>query len=163
MIAGDFDQAIEAGLLAAKGSSLRRIYLSQSMRPAIWSRNLGRMREIADLLDAAADNGRDAQASRIASRAAIAALEGRTDEAVGGYRQALVTFRSMDADLLVAGHDIDLVTVIGPDHSAAVEAAAEARPILERIQARAYLAQLDAALAGSPTRTSPVPESAAVH
>ncbi len=163
MIARDFDQAVDAGLLAAKDSSLRRVYLSQSMRPAIWSRNLERMREVADLLDAAPDNGLDAHASRIASRAAIAALEGRTDEAVARYRQALATFRSMDADLLVAGHDIDLVTVIGPHHPGAHEAAAEARPILERVHARAYLKQLDAAMAGSPPEPSHVPESAAAR
>ncbi len=150
-MAGDYALAIDQGLLAAKDAALRRIYLSLTMRPALWGRDLARARQVADLLDATVETGADVTASRIASRAGIAALEGRIEEALAGYRQALSVFRSIHADWLLAGHEIDLVMVVGGEHPAAREAAAEARPILERIKARAWLEVLDAALASRPS------------
>ena len=150
-IAGDYALAIDQGLLAAKDTALRRIYLSLTMRPALWGRDLARARQVADQLDATVETGADVTASRLASRAGIAALEGRIDEALAGYRQSLSVFRSIHADWLVAGHELDLIMVVGGDHPAAREAAAEARPILERIKARAWLEVLDAAMARQAT------------
>ena len=146
--ASDYPLAIDEGLRAAEDSALRRVYLSLTMHPVLWSRNLARAREVADLLDATLDTGIDAAASRIASRAGIAALEGRTDEAIGGYRTAVQVFRSMSADFLAACHQLDMVVLLGPDQPAVREAAAEARLVFERINARAFLERLDAALAG---------------
>ncbi len=155
--AGDYEQAIDEGLLAAEDSALRRIYLSTSMRPALWGRDLARGREIASLLDADPATGIDVTASRAAAHAGIAALEGRTDEAVNGFRQAFAGFRTMGATYLLASYQLDMVVVLGPDHPAAREAAAEARPILERIKARFWLEILDAALASGPVPTAAPP------
>ena len=163
---GDYALAIDEGLIAAEDAALSRIYLSLSMRPALWSGDLGRARAIADRLDAAIETGGDVTASRAASRAGIAALEGRVDEAVAGYRQAFQYFRSNGDAFLLAGIELDLVILLGPAHPAAREAAAEARPILERIKARSYLARLDAGLEASEpgrkpaARTSLVSETA---
>ncbi len=143
----DYATAIDESLSAADDPALRRIYLSLAIRPALWSRDMARAREVSALLDATVETGTDAAASRIATHAGLAALEGRTDEAIAGYRQAFQMFRSMGADYLVAGHQLDLVILVGPTHEAAREAAAEARPTFERIKARAYLERLDAALA----------------
>jgi class 3 adenylate cyclase/tetratricopeptide (TPR) repeat protein len=155
LMATDYALAIDEGLLAAEDSALSRIYLSLTMRPALWGRDLARAREIADRLDAAVETGGDVTASRTASRAGIAALEGRIDEAVGGYRQAFQYFRSNGDAFLLAGIELDLVMLLGSAHPAAREAAAEARPIFERIQARAYLERLDAALEPPPTNRKP--------
>jgi hypothetical protein len=128
------------------------------MRPALWGRDLARARQIADLLDAEVVTGGDITASRVAARAGIAALEGRVDEAIAGYRQAFLYFRSIGAAYLLASHELDLVLLVGAEHPAALEAEAEARPILERIGARPWLELLDAALAAnaavSPSATS---------
>ena len=56
-------------------------------------------------------------------------------------------FRSIGADFLMACHELDMVVLIGASQPAVREAAAEARPIFERIKARAYLERLDGALA----------------
>jgi len=142
----DYRLAIDEGLRAAEDSALRRVYLSLTMRPALWSGDLAKAREIADLLDATLDSGVDAAASRMAARAGIAALEGRIDEAIGRYRTVFEMFRSIAADFLMASHELDMVVLIGPGQPAVREAAAEARPIFERITARAYLERLDTAL-----------------
>ena len=61
----------------------------------------------------------------------------------------------MKAPYLAASFQLDMV-VLMPDHPAAREAAAEARPILERIRARAWLKVLDDALAaGGEAATAP--------
>lgn len=127
------------------------------MRPALWGRDLARGREIASLLDADPATGIDVTASRAAAHAGIAALEGRTDEAVNGFRQAFAGFRTMGATYLLASYQLDMVVVLGPDHPAAREAAAEARPILEQIKARFWLEILDAALASGPVPTAAPP------
>jgi tetratricopeptide (TPR) repeat protein len=162
LIDGDYGLSIDEALLAAEDSALRRIYLSGAMRPALWARDLDRARYISSLLDAVPATGIDVDSSRAAGRAGVAALEGRIDEAVSGYREAFEGFRLMNAPYLAASFQLDMV-VLMPDHPAAREAAAEARPILERIKARAWLKVLDDALAGSSTRASDVPESAAVR
>ena len=45
---------------------------------------------------------------------------------------------------------IDMVAVLGPDDPDALRAAAEARPILEGLGARPFLARLESLLASSP-------------
>ncbi len=148
LMMADYALAIDEGLIAATDSALSRIYLTLTMRPALWGRHLARAREIADRLDAAVETGGDVTASRIASRAGISALEGRIDDAVAGYRQAFNWFRSNGDHFLLAGIELDMIVVIGANQPAAREAAAEARPILERIKARAWLEVIAAAVAG---------------
>ena len=121
------------------------------MRPALWSRDLERAHHIADLLDGHVSSGFDTATDRIAARAGIAALEGRTDEAIAGYREALTRYRSVGSEFEVARIGLDFVTLVGPDHPATREAAGGSRAIFERVRARPYLERLDAATArGAP-------------
>ncbi|HSV91736.1 MAG TPA: hypothetical protein VLH81_01620, partial [Desulfobacterales bacterium] len=146
--AGDYarscDEAIEA---ADVDEQLSDAYLAEAMRPALWGRDLPRARRVADRLDADPSTRLSTAADRIAARAGIAALEGRRDEAVAGYREALSRKRALGADWSVALTALDFVIMVGADHPAAREAAGEARTIFERVRARAYLERLDAALA----------------
>ena len=87
-------------------------------------------------------------AARLSARAAVAALEGRTDDAISGFREALARFRSVGEGFDVATTALDFVILVGADHPATREAAAEARAIFDRGRARPYLERLDAALSG---------------
>jgi hypothetical protein len=55
--------------------------------------------------------------------------------------------RSIGADLNAARLSLDFILLVGANHPATREAAAEARAIFERVKARPYLERLDAATA----------------
>jgi hypothetical protein len=135
--AGDFGLACEEALGAAEAEPGVPFYLAWAMRPALWGRDLARARQVADRLDAAPSTELDVAAYRLAGRAGIAALEGRVDDAITGYREALSRLRSGGSDFEVAR--------------------TSARAIFVRVRARPYLEGLDAALAG-PTRAATAAE-----
>jgi len=159
--AGDFasscDEAVEA---ARADDELSPVYLSYAMRAALWAGNPERARQLADELDANPTTGGRIAADRIAARAGVAALEGRTDEAVAGYREALARHRTMRADMILAQTALDFVLLVGTSHSAVRDAAEEARAIFERVRARPYLERLDAAMASRPPLAGVVGERA---
>jgi len=144
---GDYRLAGDEALGAAEDDNVSALYLAFALRAAAWSGDVERTREIADLLDANRASDRFVKADRIAARAAIAALEGRIDEAVAGFRDALARHRAVGADYWTALRALDFVLLVGADHPATREAAAEARGILERVGARPYLAKLEQAMA----------------
>jgi class 3 adenylate cyclase/tetratricopeptide (TPR) repeat protein len=145
----DFAVACDEALVAARDDALASIYLALAVRPALWGSDLARAREVARLLDADPRSGSTVTANRIAARAGIAALEGRRDEAVAGFREALTRCRDLGLDFDVARLSLDFVLLVGADHPATREAAAEAHAIFERVGARPYLERLDAAMASS--------------
>ena len=160
--AGDFAVACDEALVAARDDALASIYLALAMRPALWGGDLARAREVARLLEADPRTGIAVTANRMAARAGIAALEGRREEAVAGYRAALASYRDLEQDFDVARLGLDFVLLVGADHPATREAAAEARAIFERVGARPYLERLDTATTGrarvapaAPAVTSP--------
>jgi hypothetical protein len=146
--AGDFGLACDEAVSAAEADPGVTVYLALAMRPALWGRDLARARQVADRLDADPSTELGVAAYRVAARAGIAALEGRTDDAITGFREALSRLRSEGSDFEVARISLDFVLLVGADHPATREAAAEARAIFERVRARPYLERLDAAVAG---------------
>jgi len=148
--AGDYAAAWDEAMLATADEEIAAFYLVDAMRAALWGGDLERAREAARRLEAIPQTGIGIAAGRIAARAGIAALEGRLDEAITSYRDALSRYRSIGADLNVAQLALDFVIVVGGDHAATREAAAEARAIFERVKARPFLERLDAAMARSP-------------
>ena len=89
--------------------------------------DLARAREVTRRLEATRRSG---SASRpIGSRPGPASprSKGRLDEAIAGYRDALSRHRSIGAALDLARIALDFVLVVGADHPATREAAAEAR------------------------------------
>jgi hypothetical protein len=80
--------------------------------------------------------------------AGIAALEGRTADAVAGYREALRRFRELRSDFDHALCALEFALFV-PHESEAHEAGEEARRIFERLGARPMLERL--ATAGSGT------------
>ncbi|HEX7472266.1 MAG TPA: hypothetical protein VF323_04235, partial [Candidatus Limnocylindrales bacterium] len=143
---GDYAVAVDESLLATEDEELAPYFLEDAMRATLWGRDLTRAREVADRLESDRSTGLQIDTARLAARAGIAALEGRIDDAIAGYREAMSRQRSVGADFVVASTALDFVRLVGGDHAATREAAAEARPIFKRVKARPYLERLDAAL-----------------
>jgi hypothetical protein len=92
-------------------------------------------------------HGRVVDASRQTIEAGIAALEGRTAEAVSLYAEAARQLRDLGLPLLVALGDLDLLATLGPG-AARAAAEEEARDIVAKLGAIALLPRLDALAAG---------------
>ena len=148
LLAGSHAEACREFLLNAKEPYVSFL-LARAMRAALWGGDIVTAREIADRLDAHPSPGSNISAARIAARAGIAALEGRPDEALAGYRDALSRYRAMGLAFELACADLDLVVLMGLDQPATREPAAEARAIFERVGARPYLERLEAAVGAS--------------
>ena len=93
----------------------------------------------------------------VAAQVGIAALEGRVDDAIAGYREAFDQLAAIHMDWLLALLGFEFMSLVGGDHPATREAAARSRAIFERVNAQPWLAKLDALTAprvGAPPRTS---------
>jgi class 3 adenylate cyclase/tetratricopeptide (TPR) repeat protein len=154
LLAGEHAEACRELLAAAVEPNIGEIFLVRAMRAALWGRDVVTAREIADRLDAHPSSLTSITAARIAARAGIATLEGRLDEAVAGYRDALGRYRAAGEDFELACAGLDFVLLVGGDHPSTREAATEARTIFERAGARPYLERLEAATA-TPAQSLP--------
>jgi tetratricopeptide (TPR) repeat protein len=86
---------------------------------------------------------------RLSLRSSLAALDGRRDEAVAGYREAIRLSRELDDPLGLAETLLDAIITLGPTDPESAGFASEARLVYERRGARAMLSRLDEALAVS--------------
>jgi class 3 adenylate cyclase/predicted ATPase len=144
---GRYDAAFEAAMEAVDiepgfiglGSDL-------AYQAAAGSRDLDRLRSIAARRAELAPLGRLSEIHDRTVEAAIAALEGRTSDAVRGYRDVLRQWRDMEQLFFVAQRGLDLVTVVGPEEPEARAAGEEARAIFGRLGAKPAVARLDALL-----------------
>ncbi len=123
--------------------------LGLAARAALWAHDAARLREMVGRLEADPEVLTDARSHLMAGRAAVAALDGRQAEAVAGYRDLFRRERDFGNDFEVALFAIDAVIALGPDEPEAKRAADEARPILERLRAKPYLAKLDEVMASA--------------
>jgi class 3 adenylate cyclase/tetratricopeptide (TPR) repeat protein len=160
VLAGDDRTAILEHRRWAAGSAAQRQYaLAEASFAAFRLGDVEELRRLAGELDGLP--GADLptfRAERLRTRAWLAALEGREDEAVVGLHHVLETYRDLGYDLFVARTILDSIRVLGADvlGSALV---AEARAIFERVGATPYLAWLDAAVGGAPVKSAPRPTS----
>jgi class 3 adenylate cyclase/tetratricopeptide (TPR) repeat protein len=133
---------------AAELGGLASIYLSEAIRPALWGRDLDAARRIAERLDRTPDARETApSAERAAAWAGVAALEGRREEALAGYRDAVRRLRAIGYDFEVARVQLDAALLLGVEAPELRAGADEARAVFERVRARPYLERLDAAIA----------------
>jgi class 3 adenylate cyclase/tetratricopeptide (TPR) repeat protein len=130
-------------------SAWTSVSLPLALRAALWMKDLERARATARRLDDFPGSGSTVQVDRAAAAAGIAALEGRSSDAVAGYLDVLAQWEALGLHFDSARAALDFVLLVGPEIPEARTAAAEARPIFERLGARPYLERLDAALARS--------------
>ena len=149
MLGGDYATATDEGILAAVGLASESFFLPSALRAAVWGGDVARAREAHTRIDANPSTDPGVAAHRVAMRAGVAALEGRVDDAIAAYREAMARHRSIGSDLAVAQAALDLVRLVGGNHPAARDAAVEARGIFERVGAQRYLDLLAAAVAGT--------------
>ena len=122
-----------------------------ALRVAMAGRDPEHIRDAQALHTSLPGSGALSVATRRLSEAALAAVEGRTDEARAGMVQAHAELERLGLQLDAAVAAVGAVGLL-PDDPEIRRMAAAARPVLERLGARPLLAQLDAALGSS---TSP--------
>jgi len=153
MVRGDYVAAHEAMVRAAEFTPLAGYFLLEAVRAALWLGDGALARTSADRLDARPDaHAALARAGRRACRAGIAALEGRREDAVAGYREAFEAYRGFGYDFALAQLQLDFIRLLGADAPGAQAAATEAREVFTRVGAAPYLELLDATLARSDGR-----------
>ena len=79
-------------------------------------------------------------------RAGLAALDGRTAEALAGYRDALRRWRDLGLPWDEALAGVDMAMLLDPADPDVAEAITSSRAVLERLGARPFLARLDQVL-----------------
>ncbi|MFI5261239.1 MAG: adenylate/guanylate cyclase domain-containing protein [Candidatus Limnocylindrales bacterium] len=84
------------------------------------------------------------EAGRVAIRAGLAALEGRSSEAVHLYGEALRAFRDLGLVFDEANLALEMATVLDPTTPEVAAAVESGRQILTHLRARAFLDQLEA-------------------
>jgi len=151
LISGDLDTAYRRAIDAYDlHTQSPEVPTGIALHPAIWSRDLDRIRAVAKLAHDLSATGPLTRTIVDDADAAVAALEGRTAEAVAGFRAARTTLLRLEQAFTAARYVVDAAMVL-PDDPEVRAWAEDARSTLERLRARPYLARLDQALAlGSP-------------
>jgi hypothetical protein len=129
--AGAYAEAVAgSGVPGAAG-----MFLSVALNAAAWGRLLSESRDL--VMRADRDLGArslDAEETA-AAHAGLEILEDRVESGAAAYRRAIALARDRGALLLAAEFSLNLVVLVGPTHSAAREAVAEARPIFDSLGA----------------------------
>ncbi len=116
-------------------------------RSAVRLGDAARARVALDALDASGPRGAAGAVHRDVLAAGVATLEGRWREGAAAFNDAWRRYRELRMDVALAASALDCLAVAPPGDPLAEVAARDARPILEREGATAYLAQLDRLLA----------------
>jgi tetratricopeptide (TPR) repeat protein len=114
-------------------------------RGASWMRDAQAAREALSRLESVPIHGPQMDASRAAMRAGVAALEGRADEAIALFREALRLWNELGLEWEYALTALDMVLLVGvTDHEgrAAIEAA---RATFSRLDAKPFLSRMEEA------------------
>jgi tetratricopeptide (TPR) repeat protein len=127
-------------------------------RLSIWLRDVESVAQILD--DHRQVPGAMARITELELRGGLAALEGRSREAINLFREALAQWRERGIRFDLALAALTMVYALGTEHPEAREAAAEAREIFTQLGATPLLALLDAAETGMPRPSKPSPSAA---
>ncbi|MFL5673516.1 MAG: adenylate/guanylate cyclase domain-containing protein [Chloroflexota bacterium] len=149
LIEGRLDDArrfATAGFSMVGGRPSRR---ALAARAAIWAHDVVGARDDLAAIDDTGVHGPAVEARRATIRGGIAALEGRSGEAIALYRTARDGFRELGLPWEEALVGIDMATVLGPSEPDVVAAASRTREILTGLGARPVLELLEAALAAA--------------
>jgi len=129
-------------------------------RCALHAGDLDLARDVAATLEPPLGGATDADLAAL--RAGIAAGDGRTDEALAGYRTALASYRELGLRFDVAMTGLDMAALVGPDVAAVRVAAAEALEIFRELEAAPMVARLERLLASGRAAPATAPATAPV-
>jgi hypothetical protein len=152
---GRFEEAYATALERARLSRVNAPFsYPVAARAALWLGDSGRARQALDALLETRAHGPAITYHRATIEAGVAALEGRTADALVGYRAAIAGWREARLPVLEALTAIDMATLLDRSDPAVQAAAEAARATLTRLRARPLLERLDAALAARPVSTA---------
>ena len=109
-------------------------------------RDLNAARDALRGLESVPIHGPNMEASRLTVRAGIAALEGRHDEALGAYREALRLWRDLGLVWDEAQCGLDVAMLMGIQDDEVLATVERTRNLLTQLGARPFLARLEAVL-----------------
>jgi tetratricopeptide (TPR) repeat protein len=153
--AGELSEARAARHRAAESFGEPGALSNYGARAALWSRDLAGARDDLATFDGTGLRGTVVEADRLTTRAGIATLEGRPDDALSLYREALRAWRALGLAWDEALCGIDMATLLDPADPEVRAAAESAREILVRLEAAPFIARLDVAMARVPDENSP--------
>ncbi len=141
---GDFPEARRQARITSEASALNApLFCLIAARAAVWDRDpTEAARDLADL-EATGARGAAMEIGRTTTLAAIAALEGRPDDARAGFREAIRGWRTLGLDWDEALTAIDMATVLDPADADVQEAVQRARLVFDRLGAVPMLRRLD--------------------
>ena len=130
---------------------------ARAARAALWGADAPAAAADLAVLDATGFHGPAIEADRMTIRAGLAALDGRTADALGLYRDATRSWRDLGLAWDEAMAGIDMATLLDPVHPEVRAAAERSRGILVRLGAVPFVERLDAALSrdSTPYQMSP--------
>ncbi|HLX35836.1 MAG TPA: adenylate/guanylate cyclase domain-containing protein [Candidatus Limnocylindrales bacterium] len=134
--------------------------LPKAARAWLWAGNRAEMERVARQFVDLRAHGPASAASVTTMRAATAGLDGRRDESLALYADALAKWSAAGLPIDRAMAAIDMIFVLGPDEAAARTAAEEARATFEELRAEKLIAILDRALAGGSVGPTEAPRGA---
>jgi hypothetical protein len=146
---GDLGKARDEFLKIAAEASLQPEYGYRAALATLWMRDVEGARDELGKLEANAGSGPTASARKAAIGAGVAALEGRTADAMALYRAALQGLRDTRAVWDEALIGLTMAETLDPSDAEVAAILATTRAILERLRAKPHLARLDAATARS--------------
>lgn len=151
--AGRFAEARTAGLdAAAKTSYFQPLAVPLAARASLWADDAAGAREALDMLGRTMFRGQALALDKASIEAGIAALEGRTAEALAMYRETVRGWRTLKLAWDEALTVVDMVTLLGPDEAEVRNAAEVARLTLARLGAQPYLERLEDGLSDKAKR-----------
>ncbi|MFL5723025.1 MAG: adenylate/guanylate cyclase domain-containing protein [Chloroflexota bacterium] len=139
--------AIESFTIVGGRPSRRAV----AARAALWSGDRAGAAADLDAIDEVGVHGPAAELTRTTIRAGIAALDGRTTEAISLYRGTRDGWRDIGLPWEEALLGIDMASLLDSRESEVVAAVARSREILTGLRAKTFLDRLDALVARAAT------------
>lgn len=130
-------------------------YLYRAARCSLWQADAADAATLLTRFDGTGGNGPTFDARRVTIVAGIAAVEGRTAEALALYDHALRAWRDVHGGWDEALTGLDMCFVLDPATPEVAAVIPSTRATLERLGARPFLERLDVAIAGSGIRAQP--------
>ncbi|MEP7158329.1 MAG: adenylate/guanylate cyclase domain-containing protein, partial [Chloroflexota bacterium] len=145
---GRFEDAQRHWLhIAESWSSQAPASYYQSSRPALWAGDLDALKRYFQGIEATGFHGPVVEVRRTNMRAGIAALEGRSRDALALYGEAFAAWGNLKVLWEQALTGIDMATVLDPSEPTVAAAIKTTRETLTRLEAKPYLARLEMVLA----------------
>ncbi len=155
LVAGDLEASYQHAMRSvatAHGDLMATVVAyTAAAQAALWLRDRERAGEAVRALDSIPVNGAWLDAMREQFRAGLLALDGRADDALAAYAQAVRRFRELDLQYCLGMCQLEAAMLIGPDHAKARAAAEEAKEIFTGLGSPPMLQRLNLLLQGSPS------------